>query len=92
MITFEKAIDVAKENLRILVPNSKDVSLEGVLISDNKKLYEVDLSYDLSRKDPLEGSSSNLKSLSQIMSYHRKYKKFLVDYDTGDFRGFRNEN
>ncbi len=99
MIDFKKAISIAKENLKDLIPDSEDISLEGVLISEDKKLYEVALSYGLRGEDPFEARNSddiNLESglsrLAKVMRYRRQHKKFLIDLDKGTFRGFKNES
>lgn len=98
MVSFEKAIEVATSNVNSLIINSRNIGLEGILISDDKKLYEVSLSYDLKGEDPFEARQDNdmilgngLSQLAKVMGYRRQYKTFLIDYGTGDFRGFRNE-
>ncbi len=97
MIRFEEAIKKARESAQSLIENAKNISLEGVLLSGDKKLYEVTLSYDLTGRDPLgiqqdEGIiNNNLLNLAKIMSYRREYKVFLVDRKSGEFRGFRSQ-
>ncbi|MFD2449890.1 hypothetical protein ACFSQE_16930 [Vogesella fluminis] len=49
---FKKAISVAEENARELVPNARNFNLEGVIISGDN--YEVTISYYLSGQNPLE--------------------------------------
>lgn len=97
MSSFENAIEVATSRIKKLIPNSSNVTLEGVLISDDKKLYEVSLSYDLKGEDPFEAKRSDdmllgsgLSQLAKVMGYRRQYKTFLIDYRTAEFRGFRN--
>jgi hypothetical protein len=95
MIDFNEAIEVAMDNAKSLIVGARNIGLEGVLLSDNGKLYEVSLSYDLQGKDPLEpqlsdsSGNSNLSQLVKIMSYRKQYKDFLVDSNTGEFRGFK---
>lgn len=88
---FGKAIQVAEESARELLPGLSDLKLEGVVISG--KDYEVTLSYYFSGKSPLELSQrSNKESLGLIaamMTTRREYKVFLVDKNTFAFRGFR---
>ena len=98
MIKFQKAIDSAKENAKSLITNAQDFVLEEVLISDNNKLYEVSLSYDIQGKNPLDGSqgnnqtgSSGLSQLAKLMSYRREFKTFFIDVETGQFKGFKNQ-
>lgn len=98
MIEFQKAIDVATKNAKSLIKDAQNFVLEGVLISDDNKLYEVSLSYDIQGKNPLDGSqgngqtgSSGLVQLARLMSYRREFKTFFVDVNTGKFRGFKNQ-
>ncbi|MCJ8314892.1 MAG: hypothetical protein HRU38_22270 [Saccharospirillaceae bacterium] len=98
MSSFETAIEVANSNIKKLIPNSCNVSIEGILISDDKKLYEVSLSYDIKGNDPLEVKEGQdlklgqgIAQLVKVMSYRRNYKTFLIDYKTSEFRGFRND-
>ena len=98
MIDFEKAIDIAMKSATSLIENARNFSLEGVLLSDDNKLYEVSLSYDIEGKDPLGADqgkglagNSGLLQLAKIMSHRREYKIFLVDSSSGKFRGFRNQ-
>ena len=95
MISFEKAIEIAKTNASSLIEKSKNISLEGILISEDGKLYEVSLSYDIEEENPFsakkntdEPISNGLSQLIKVMSYRRQYKTFLVDAKNGDFRGF----
>ncbi len=97
MISFEKAISVATENAKTLVKSAKNIELEGVVLSQDNRLYEVALSYDLQGKNPLDidedsgnRSASNLIRLAAIMGNRREYKVFLVDSNNGQFKGFKN--
>lgn len=98
MIDFSEAINVATQNAKLLVTNARNIELEGVVLSDDNKLYEVSLSYDMQGKDPLgikeeesRTGAGNLYKLAKIMSYRREYKVFLVDRKTGQFKGFKNQ-
>lgn len=99
MITFEKAIDIATTNAKSLIRNSDNFVLEGALISRDKKLYEISLSYDITGKSPLETSGENsglnqhgnLFQLAKLLSHRRENKVFLVDSSDGQFRGFMNQ-
>lgn len=95
MISFERAIEIATTNASSLIEKSRNISLEGILISEDGKLYEVSLSYDLEGEDPFsaqkntdEPVGNGLSQLIKVMSYRRQYKTFLVDTRNGDFRGF----
>lgn len=96
MIDFNKAIDVATTNAKVLIRNADNFVLEGVLLSDDNKLYEVSLSYDIHGKDPLSGTdqgrNSGLAHLAYLMRYRRENKVFLVDKKSGQFRGFKNQS
>ena len=101
MIDFQKAIDIATTSAKSLIQNASNFVLEGVLLSEDNKLYEVSLSYDIEGKDPLGGTdqgnkggllgNTGLLQLSQLMRYRREYKVFLVDSGSGQFRGFKNQ-
>ncbi|GAB7537602.1 hypothetical protein AB4851_07280 [Burkholderia sp. 22PA0099] len=98
MISFEKAIQIATDNAKLLVKNARNIELEGVVLSSDNKLYEVSLSYDMQGKDPLSiddgiggAGESNIRRLARIMSYRREYKIFLVEVKTGIFKGFKNQ-
>lgn len=97
MIDFKKAIEIATENAKSLVPEAKNFVLEGAVLSSDDRFYEVTLSYDLQGKSPLElentaGSNtpSNLFQLASLLSRRREYKVFLVDHKDGRFKGFKN--
>ena len=98
MIDFSKAVDVATENAKSLIKNANNFVLEGVLLSEDGKLYEVSLSYDIQGTDPLSGAdkdsrlpeNSGLFQLAQLMRYRREHRVFFVDSDSGKFRGFKN--
>lgn len=93
MIEFDEAISSARSNVQKLVADAKNIRLEEVLISEDEKLYEVTLSYDVSSpKDSLPaGRNSSLFALATIMGQRREHKVFLVDSQSGKFRGFRNK-
>ena len=95
MVDFQEAISIAKKNAKELVSNASNFVLEGVLISNDNKLYEVSLSYDIEGNDPLNVSNqgnSGLSQLAKLMRYRREYKVFLVNTSDGKFRGFKNQN
>ncbi|MBH8609995.1 hypothetical protein I4N56_002835 [Pseudomonas mohnii] len=93
MVDFDRAIAVAREQVEKLVPGAKDITLEGVLISTDNKLYEVTYSYNLERIPSLPISPSkgltNIDVLARLVGKRREYKVFLVDFHTGQFRGFK---
>lgn len=89
---FKRAINVAEENARALLPSASDLKLEGVIISE--KTYEVTLSYYLTGKNPLELSGgkkemSNVAKLAAFMGTRREYKVFIVDKGNYAFKGFK---
>ncbi|WP_249605168.1 hypothetical protein [Chromobacterium sp. IRSSSOUMB001] len=89
---FKKAISVAVENAKELVPDAKEFNLEGVIISGGN--YEVTLSYHLTGQSPLElaggnGEKNPIYKLATLMGTRREYKVFIVDKDNFAFKGFK---
>jgi len=93
MIDFEQAIKIAQDNVEKLVKGARNFVLEGALISSDNKLYEIAISYDLGSVGGLElpkkKDSTNLATLASLLGKRREYKVFLVDSQTGQFRGFK---
>ncbi|NWA25748.1 hypothetical protein HX866_12690 [Pseudomonas gingeri] len=92
MVDFDRAIAVAREQVERLVPGAKDITLEGVLISSDNKLYEVTYSYNLERIPNISRSPkglTNIDVLANLVGKRREYKVFLVDFQSGQFRGFK---
>lgn len=89
---FKRAIAVAEENARDLVPGAKELALEGAIISGGD--YEITLSYYLSGKSPLELASgadetNSIFRLATLMGTKREYKVFIVDKNNFSFKGFK---
>lgn len=89
---FKRAIAVAEENARDLVPGAKEFTLEGAVISGGD--YEITLSYYLSGKSPLElaggaDEKNNIFRLATLMGMRREYKVFIVDKNNFTFKGFK---
>lgn len=89
---FKRAIAVAEENARDLVPGAKEFTLEGAVISGGD--YEITLSYYLSGKSPLElaggaDEKNNIFRLATLMGVRREYKVFIVDKYNFTFKGFK---
>lgn len=92
---FNLAIQVAMKNAKELLPEAKDFTLEEILISEDRKNYEVTLSYitpsahlGINAKE----MSSQLKInplMRRLMREQKSYRTFLVDSKTLVFRGFR---
>jgi len=92
MLSFERAIEFAIENAKKLVPNSREFQIEGAVISENKKNYEIALSYESEGPDFLSEKGSdiaNINALSYLLSSRRKKKIFMIKRDTGEFVGFK---
>lgn len=92
MIDFDKAIEVTQGSISKLIPNAKELTLEGVLMSDNDKVFEVTFSYLLENSPTdLRGDDNlnNLAVLARIMGRRREHKVFLIDRSSGEFRGFK---
>ena len=73
---FDKAIEVATTNVKALVKNAKNIELEGAILSDDNKLYEICLSYDMQGESPFLTNNDNLSQLARLMRYRREYKVF----------------
>ena len=89
---FKKAIAVAEENARQFVPDAREFTLEGAIVSGND--YEITLSYYLDGKIPAELSEgidekSSLLKLASLMRSRKEYKIFMVDKDDFSFKGFK---
>lgn len=89
---FKKAIAVAEENARLLVPGAKEFTLEGAIVSGQD--YEITLSYYLSGKSPLElaggaNEQSSMFKLATLMGMRREHKVFIVDKNNFTFKGFK---
>ncbi|MCS3429878.1 hypothetical protein [Klebsiella sp. BIGb0407] len=89
-INFDDAISTAYTNAEKLLPEAKNFTLEEVLLSDDQKLFEVTLSYTI----PGLSSASNIPNLNinplmRRLVDRKSYRVFLVDANTGVFRGFR---
>ncbi|WDY56683.1 hypothetical protein [Pseudomonas sp. PSKL.D1] len=95
MIQFEEAIGVARENVTKLVRSAINIELEGAIISDDAKQYEITFSYDLntSNDNPIASGfkESNLRTLADLLSKRKEYKVFLVDSQSGSFKGFKSQ-
>jgi hypothetical protein len=95
MIEFKEAISVAHANVTTLVSQARNIRLEGALLSADGALYEITFSYDVEGEDMgIElgaAKGSNLLTLAKLMGKRRENKVFLVDSETGKFRGFKNQ-
>lgn len=89
---FKRAIAVAEENAKELVPGAKEWTLEGaIIVRDN---YEITLSYYLSGKSPLElvggaDEKNSLFRLATLMGTRKEYKVFIIDKNSFAFKGFK---
>lgn len=94
MIDFDEAIGVAGANMNKFVKSAIKVELEGALISGDGKLYEITFSYDTENFPDADkvgsAKANNLQQLVSILGKRREFKTFLVDSQTGAFRGFKN--
>lgn len=96
MINFKEAVNVATENAKGLLPDMRNLTLEGVMISENGKNYEVSLSFNLNSDDPYQTREQDelfgggLAQLATVMGQRRLYKTFFVDKKSGVFKGFKN--
>ncbi|SUA54079.1 Uncharacterised protein [Oligella ureolytica] len=89
---FKQAISVAEKSARELIPEAKNFTLEGAIVSGDN--FEIMLSYYLAYESPLEiacgaNEISGLHKLATIMSTKRKDKVFIIDKNDFTFKGFR---
>jgi hypothetical protein len=89
---FKKAIAVALENAKELLPGAKAFTLEGAIVSNSD--YEITLSYYLTGENPLElpddnNAGNNLFKLAKLMGSRREYKIFIVGKNQFEFKGFK---
>lgn len=91
MISFEEAAEIAVKNARKLVRNAKNIQLEGVVISKNKKNYDVALSYEAPTDNLTikNNEPATLDTLRYILRKQRYKKIFMVDNKSGEFLGFK---
>lgn len=91
-MNFKKAIKVAEESARELVPEATGFTLEGAIVSGDD--YEITLSYYLSGKSPLDlaGNADEKNSifrLATLMGTRKEYKVFIVGKSNFEFKGFK---
>ena len=89
---FKKAIAVALESAKDLLPQAKQFSLEEAVISGEN--CEITLSYYLTGADPLDLQDDSLPGnslfkLAKIMGTRREYRVFIVGKNSLEFKGFR---
>lgn len=88
-IEFDKAIEIAKENAKKLLPNARNFELEAAIIEN--RTYEVTLSFintDTENKLARE-ADTGIGFVMAALAKRREEKVFIVDF-TGKFKGFRN--
>jgi hypothetical protein len=94
-VSFQEAIKIAKDELKKIQIDAHTVNVEQAIISDDEKLYEITLSYEILLKDNLSPNDekiptpTNLQSLSMLLRKKRIYKTFLINMHDGKFRGFK---
>lgn len=89
-VDFSKAISIAREEMKTLIPKAKDISVEGVIIEGSH--YEVTLSYlekETTSKINTALASEKLGGVLAALAEKKKMKVFLVSKE-GEFKGFRN--
>ena len=91
-IDFQKAINIAKDELKKIQRDADNVNIEQAIISNDEKLYEITLSYEIISKDNLSSNEklpTNLQSLSMLLGRRKIYKTFLINTSDYKFRGFK---
>ena len=61
-IDFQKAINIAKDELKKIQRDADNVNIEQAIISNDENLYEITLSYEIISKDNLS-SYENFKEV-----------------------------
>lgn len=89
---FKRAIAVAEENAKELVPSAKELTVEGAIVVGGD--YEITLSYYLNGKSPLElaggaDEKNSMFRLATLMGMRKEYKVFIVDKNNFAFKGFK---
>lgn len=88
-IEFNEAIEIAKENAKILLPNARSFELEGAILEN--RAYEITLSFintDLENQ-LARNADTGIGFVMAALAKRREEKVFIVDLD-GVFKGFRN--
>jgi len=89
-INFDDAVSIAYKNAEKLLPAAKNFTLEEVLISDDRKFFEVTLSYTIPGfSSSPEIQNMDMSPLMRRLADRKAYRIFLIDVDTGIFKGFR---
>lgn len=88
-VDFNQAIEIAKENAKILLPKASSFDLEGIILNNNE--YEVTLSYIIDYSDKIKegGQDSGVGFIMAALARKREEKVFIVSIN-GKFKGFRN--
>ncbi|UFH48403.1 hypothetical protein [Pseudomonas sp. KNUC1026] len=90
MIDFKQAIQTAIEKVGELVPSAQSPVLEEAVISEDDKVYEITLSYNVDGPPPASGAAqAALAGLAGLLAHRREFRVFMIDKQSGDFRGFR---
>ncbi|WP_336014892.1 hypothetical protein [Acinetobacter pittii] len=89
-VDFNKAIEIAKENAKELLPEASNFNLEGIIINKDDD-YEVTLSYIVDYSEKLK-DRANEGSVGLIMAAlaRKKEEKIFIVHKYGKFLGFRN--
>lgn len=75
-VDFNQAIEIAKENARILLPKASSFDLEGIILNNNE--YEVTLSYMIDYSDKIkDGSQDSGVGFIMATLARKEKKKFL---------------
>lgn len=88
-IEFDKAIEIARENAKKLLPHARNFELEAAILEN--RTYEVTLSFvNTDTEDKLaREANTGIGFVMAALAKRREEKVFLVDLN-GVFKGFRN--
>lgn len=84
MIDLKEATEIAKEFVSEIDDNYSDIHLESVLLSPDKKSWEVTYSYSKKLEEP--------NDLQKILGFYKRkfYKRVIIDNENKQIIGYDN--
>lgn len=84
MIDLKEATEIAKEFISEIDGNYSDIHLESVLLSADRKSWEVAYSYSKKLEEPNE--------LQKMLGFYKRkfYKKVIIDSENKQIIGYDN--
>ena len=98
MIDVKQATSVAMKTAADFFAEQKlyDLALEEVEMTDDNKFWLITLGFSTEENTPTD-KADEIAGINQVLAlinpqsqkYHRKYKTFKIDADTGKFRAMK---